>query len=63
MQLQILDDHGQIVGLEELTPAEFKTGSRGYRANGKVSISGARHQLSLNLVEIGSKPKTGKPGK
>ena len=38
---------------------EFKTGSRGYFLNGKMTLDGKRYQLSGNLVEIGS----GKKGK
>ena len=60
MQIQIVDD-GQVVAVEALTPFEFKSGSKGYRANGRVTAaSGTRFQLGLNLVEIGTKPKTGK---
>ena len=36
----------------------FSTGSRGYWAGGttKILIDGKPHQVSLNIVEIGSKP-------
>jgi hypothetical protein len=33
---------------------EFKTGSKGFFANGKVTINGKSHQVSANIVEIGS---------
>lgn len=36
----------------------FGTGSRGYMSGGsKVLINGKRYQVTLNLVEIGSKPE------
>lgn len=35
---------------------EFKSGSLGYNANGKVLIEGQKFQLSCNLVLVGSKP-------
>jgi len=34
----------------------FKTGSTGFGAFGKIEIEGARYQVSLNIVRIGSKP-------
>ncbi|MEI7989452.1 MAG: hypothetical protein WCI88_10455 [Chloroflexota bacterium] len=34
---------------------EFKTGSRGYFANGKAEFDGKRYQIQIQLVEIGSK--------
>ena len=36
---------------------EFKTGSRGFYAGGKVFIEGKKYQVSLSIVEVGSKPK------
>lgn len=38
---------------------EFKTGSVGFYANGKLTDpeTGKRYQVSCNIVEIGSKPK------
>lgn len=44
------------VGGVQLVEKTFSTGSRGFNANGKVTIDGKRYQLSANLVEIGSKP-------
>jgi hypothetical protein len=41
-----------------VNPKEFKTGSRGYYANGKAEIDGKRYQIQIQLVEIGSKTKT-----
>ncbi len=38
-----------------VAPKEFKTGSRGYFANGKTEFDGKRYQVQIQLVEIGSK--------
>ena len=39
-------------------PKQFKTGSRGFYGQGKVQASdGRRFQVSVNIVEIGSKSK------
>jgi hypothetical protein len=48
----------QAVGV--LTAAEkvFKTGSRGFYGMGKIQIDEKRYQVQVQLVEIGSKPKT-----
>ena len=36
---------------------QFKTGSRGFYGSGKVTLTnGKRYQVSVNVVEIGSKP-------
>ncbi len=48
---------GQIVGLMTTDPKEFKTGSKGYYAMGKITIGEKRYQVQVQLVEIGSKPK------
>ncbi len=39
------------------TKRNFSTGSRGYYASGKVLVDGKMHQVSMNVVEIGSKGK------
>jgi hypothetical protein len=36
----------------------FKTGSRGFFGMGKIQIENKRYQVQVQLVEIGSKPKT-----
>lgn len=36
---------------------KFKSGSKGFFANGKVIIDGKRYNVSFPIVEIGSKPK------
>jgi hypothetical protein len=49
---------GQMVGLLTADPKEFKTGSKGYFGMGKIQIGEKRYQVQVQLVEIGSKPKT-----
>jgi len=46
------------VGTEKLSAEHrtFKTGSVGYWAGGKVTLNGKRYQVSISIVEIGSKP-------
>lgn len=36
---------------------KFSTGSRGYRATGKVFLNGKKYQSNVMLIEVGSKPK------
>ncbi len=52
---EIKTAEGQLLGVMTLPPKEFKTGSRGYYANGKIEIDGKRYQAQVQLVEIGSK--------
>ena len=40
-----------------LDKKNFKTGSRGYHAQGKMQVGDKRHQRNILCVEIGSKPK------
>jgi hypothetical protein len=40
-----------------LNKKNFKTGSRGYHATGKIQVGNKRYQVNLLCVEIGSKPK------
>ena len=35
----------------------FKTGSRGYHAQGKMQVGDKNYQINILCVEIGSKPK------
>jgi hypothetical protein len=51
------DENGKTVAVMTATAKTFKTGSRGFYANGKVEIEGKRYQAQIQLVEIGSKPK------
>lgn len=45
-----------VAGSVQLKEMEFKSGSVGFNASGKVMIDGERYQLSGNIVKIGSKP-------
>jgi hypothetical protein len=40
-----------------LSKKDFKTGSRGYHAQGKMQIGEKNYQVNILCVEIGSKPK------
>jgi hypothetical protein len=40
-----------------LVKKNFKTGSRGYHAQGKMQIGEKGYQINILCVEIGSKPK------
>ena len=40
-----------------LAEKDFKTGSRGYHAQGKMRIGEKGFQINILCVEIGSKPK------
>jgi len=40
-----------------LNAKNFKTGSRGYHAQGKMQVGDKRYQINILCVEIGSKPK------
>ena len=40
-----------------LAEKNFKTGSKGYHAHGKMLAGGKNYQISILCVEIGSKPK------
>jgi hypothetical protein len=55
---EIKTDEGQVLASMALPAKNFKTGSRGYYANGKIEIDGKRYQAQIQLVEIGSKPGT-----
>ncbi|NMB54381.1 MAG: hypothetical protein GYA15_06730 [Leptolinea sp.] len=52
---EIKNNEGTLLNVMALPPKEFKTGSRGYYANGKMEIEGKRYQVQIQLVEIGSK--------
>ena len=54
---EIKTQEGENLALFVVAPKEFKTGSRGYYANGKAEIEGKRYQVQIQLVEIGSKKK------
>ena len=57
MKVKLVNDLGEVLLTEELKPVTFKTGSRGMRSTFKVCENGSRFQGSVQLVEIGSKPK------
>ena len=40
-----------------LNEKDFKTGSRGFHAQGKIQVGDKRYQCNILYVEIGSKPK------
>ena len=40
-----------------LNKKDFKTGSKGYHANGKMMAAGKNYQINILCVEIGSKSK------
>jgi hypothetical protein len=40
-----------------LNKKNFKTGSRGYHATGKIQVGHKKYQVNILCVEIGSKPK------
>ncbi len=40
-----------------LDKKDFKTGSRGFYGTGKMVAAGKKYQISIQAVEIGSKPK------
>jgi hypothetical protein len=49
---------GQSLGVLVASPVEeFNSGSRGFRASGKVYVNGKKHQVNCYVVEVGSKPK------
>jgi len=59
MNAVVRDDMNQTLQVVDLQAKNFKTGSRGFYGNGKLSVNGKRYQVSCLLVEIGS----GKKGK
>ena len=40
-----------------LSKKNFKTGSRGFHAQGKMQVGDKNYQINILCVEIGSKPK------
>jgi hypothetical protein len=52
-ELKTID--GKSLAAFVVAPKEFKTGSRGYYANGKAEFDGKRYQVQIQIVEIGSK--------
>jgi len=56
---ELKTDKGDLITILPVQPKEFKTGSRGFYANGKTEIEGKRYQVQVQLVEIGSKKDAG----
>ncbi len=56
---EIKTPDGKVLGMFTLPPKNFKTGSKGFYANGKMEIEGKRYQVQIQLVEIGSKKTEG----
>ena len=61
MIAEIKTSEGQVLAVMALPIKEFKTGSKGYYANGKIEIEGKRYQAQIQIVEIGSKTATPEP--
>jgi hypothetical protein len=55
IEVTLKDGTGRVVGVMVASEKQFKTGSRGFYANGKVDFDGKRYQTQIQLVEIGSK--------
>jgi hypothetical protein len=55
LDLLIKDESGETVGKLVLLPKEFKTGSKGFFVQDKLTVAGKRYQVQCQLVEIGSK--------
>jgi hypothetical protein len=58
---ELKTDDGKTLGTMAVAPKNFKTGSRGFYANGKLELEGKRYQLQIQLVEIGSKASAADP--
>jgi hypothetical protein len=56
--VEIKTSDGETIASLPLPPKQFKTGSRGFYANGKAEIDGKRYQVQIQVVEIGSKAQT-----
>ena len=52
---ELKSEDGKLLSIMTVTPKNFKTGSRGFFANGKLELDGKRYQMQIQLVEIGSK--------
>lgn len=55
---ELKNEAGEMLATFSLPPKDFKTGSKGFYANGKAEIGGKRYQIQIQLVEIGSKGRT-----
>ena len=50
----------ELAGVVMAATKQFSSGSKGFYGNGKVIIGGKNHQVTVQIVEIGSKPKVAK---
>lgn len=55
LQAELKRSDGTLIAVFTLPAKQFKTGSRGFYANGKAEIDGKRYQVQIQVVEIGSK--------
>lgn len=55
LQAELKRSDGTLIAVFALPAKQFKTGSRGFYANGKAEIDGKRYQVQIQVVEIGSK--------
>lgn len=53
-----IKENDKVVGILSAEQKQFKTGSRGFFAMAKVQIGEKRYQVQVQMVEIGSKPKS-----
>ena len=60
IQVTFKDSADRTVGLISASEKVFKTGSTGYFGNSKLLIDGDNYVCQVQLVRIGSKPKTPK---
>jgi len=51
-----IDVDGETFAMNVSSERKFKSGSKGYWANGKLRIDGKDYNVSFPLVQIGSKP-------
>jgi hypothetical protein len=54
----IKTDKNEPFSVITVSPKEFKTGSKGFFGMAKAELDGKRYQIQVQIVEIGSKPKT-----
>ena len=47
--------NGQTISVLTVPAKDFKTGSKGFYGQDKMTIAGKRYQVQCQLVEIGSK--------
>lgn len=52
-----IENESVVVAVNEMVEKVFSTGSRGFYGGFKFVNDGKRYQVSMNVVEIGSKPK------